>query len=155
MYVCMYVCMYLFTSAAFLFTSRGSADLVQVISLVCVSNMVRIPSMGGLWMGQRNPAPPKGWLKPNEEWDVSHLSPGAGFRWPIHGCLETFLPLEVQHVHVAAVFSRRHHIFLGNRPRTPWNARRTVRSSGNRFSLDSQLHDFSPDHQWITIESAS
>ena len=28
----------------------------------------------------RNPAPPNGWLKAYKEWDVYHLSPGAGFR---------------------------------------------------------------------------
>ena len=26
-----------------------------------------------------NPAPPKGWLKAYKEWDVYHLSTGAGF----------------------------------------------------------------------------
>jgi len=33
---------------------------------------------------RRNPAPPKGWLKPYKTWDFAHLSTGAGFLWPIH-----------------------------------------------------------------------
>jgi hypothetical protein len=29
-----------------------------------------------LWMGQRNPAPPKGWLKPQQNHGINHLSTG-------------------------------------------------------------------------------
>ena len=31
------------------------------------------------WMGQRNPAPPNGWLKPFFNNGINHLSTGAGF----------------------------------------------------------------------------
>jgi hypothetical protein len=30
----------------------------------------------------RNPASPNGWLKPYKQWDLNHLSTGAGFRQP-------------------------------------------------------------------------
>ena len=33
-----------------------------------------------LWMGQRNPAPPKGWLKAYKKWDVDHQLVITGFR---------------------------------------------------------------------------
>ena len=55
----------------------------------CSLKSSKHPKKDILWMGQRNSAPPKGWLKAYKEWDNPAI--GAGFRWPIHSVHSNFL----------------------------------------------------------------